>query len=279
MCDLPEYVPELLSKIANAEGFANDYMVKVKPGCNQGDGFLGDLRSITITGSHVTNAEPAELHLVCKLAPANAARRQGFDSITLFKREALMYDTILPLLREIELEKGLADGERYTAYPKCYEIVADEAKDHFAIIMEDVRARGYTMWDRSQPIPMEYVKRLLLQLARMHAISFALKDQRPDVYEKFKAVNDVVVDFITTDTMATVIEASYARCLAAVTSDKHVQMVNDVAANSESYYKECVSEEFVGEQQAITHGDCWINNLLFHKQVGSGNRYVFVTDD
>lgn len=273
MCDLPDYVLGLLNKIATEANFENDYKVDVKPGCKQGDGFLGILASVTLIGKRITPGtgalEPAQLSLVCKMAPTKTARRHGFDSITLFKREAHMYGHVLPQLRAFEREKGLSVAEQFTAYPKCYAILTDDANDQYVIIMEDVRASGYAMWNRSEPLPMDYVLRLLDQLARMHAISFALQDQRPDIYESFKQVTDVVTDFVKSQTMQAVIKASFARCRQAVDNQRHIEMVDDICANNERYFVESLSQEYAGAYVGIAHGDCWINNLLFRKEVFS----------
>lgn len=119
------------------------------------------------------------------------------------------------------------------------------------------------MWDRVRPIPVGHLKALLQQLARMHAISFALKDQRPNVYASFRTVTDVVVDFLDTEAMNTAVSASYARCLNAVESERHIDMIKDITSNYKEYNAECMTDAFVGPYAAITHGDCWINNVLF----------------
>lgn len=266
MSDLPQYVIDLLRKIAKSEGFNDELSIDTKPGCSVGDGFLGIIASVTISGRRRCGSDGTvtddRLHVVCKLAPTNVARRQGFDSITLFKREAFMYGHILPALANFEREKGLADNERFTAYPKCYEIVADEEKDQFVIVMEDLKVSGHTMWTRSQPIPVNYANAVLEQLARLHAISFAMRDQRPEICAEFKQITDVVCGFIRSSAMKDVIVKSYARCLAAVEDPKHIEIINDIAANNGMYYDELVTEDYFEPYGVVTHGDCWINNVL-----------------
>lgn len=262
MCELPDYVRVLLDDVAKSEGFTEGYEISVKPGCSQGDGFLGILISVTISGLRY-GENSGDLHLVCKSAPQNAARREGFESIVLCKREALMYEKILPALANFERDKGLVNSDRFTAYPKCYVSISDETKDQFVIIMEDVRPKGYSMWVRSDPLPIKYTCNLFDQLAKMHAISFALKQQRPRIYNEFREINDVVTGFIATATMADIINASLGRCLAAVEDPKHIEIVTDMIKNRCAYYDECISAENVEPFGAVTHGDCWINNILF----------------
>lgn len=267
MSELPKYVIDLLQKIAKSEGFVDGLTIEAKPGCSAGDGFLGIIASVTISGRRCcdntgSDKDDDRLYLVCKLAPENAARREAFDSIKLFKREAFMYGHILPILANFEREKGLTDMERFTSYPKCYEIIENDETDQFVIVMEDLKASGHTMWTRSKPIPINYANTLMEQLARLHAISFAIKDQRPAIYAKFKEITDLVCDFTRTSTMQEIITKSYARCLAAVEHPKHIEIMKDMAANSQMYYDEIVKEDFYEPYGVVSHGDCWINNLM-----------------
>lgn len=275
MAEIPEYVRELLHSIAKTEGFYNDHTLNVKPGCNQGDGFLSVVTSVTISGQRVKNniRTNDQLYLVCKSAPENETMREGFDSIVQFKREACMYGKILPILADFEREKGLTESERFTSYPKCYAIVADDQNDQMVIVMEDVRTKGYAMWKRSEPIPPKYAYDLLEEIAKLHACSFALKDQRPNVYNSFRELIDVVLDFTSTKTMREIIRASYERCLAAVEDPKHIEIVNDIIKNSEKYYEDCVALENVEPFAVVSHGDFWINNILFrnNQEVSNSN--------
>lgn len=79
MSELPDYVMELVQKIAASEGFT-DYKTDIRPGSNHGDNFMGIMISVILTGSRNKDGSTSDerLNLLCKLALSNAVRRQEF---------------------------------------------------------------------------------------------------------------------------------------------------------------------------------------------------------
>lgn len=182
-----------MSKIAKSECFT-DYKTDVQPGSSHGE-------SVVISGTRDSNGTKCvyKLHLLCKLAPSNAAHRKEFLAELLFAREALMYNNIFPMFAKLQEEKGLSKEECFTAYPKCYEAIADPENSQFVIIIEDLRSKGYTMWPKHKPVLVNHAHAVMKQLGRLHGITFALKDQRPDVYEELKQVEDLIHAFLETN--------------------------------------------------------------------------------
>lgn len=260
MSDLPDYVLDLLNDVAKAEGFTS-YTTEFKAGSNHGDNFLGVLTSVTVKGQRNNNDE--QLHLLVKLAPTNEIRRQEFHSIAVFKREALMYNKILPSFRDFQREKGLADDEAFTAYPKCYVAIADEKKDQFVVIMEDLRPKGFTMWPKSVPAPADNSYRVVEQLARLHAVSFALKDQRPAVYEELREIKDIICDFFKGPNMSKVMTMSYSRAVDALDNEEHKKILTEVLDNFEQFFNDIHEDGACDPFGVINHGDCHNNNILY----------------
>lgn len=263
MAKIPEIIPQFLHKlldnIATTEKFV-DYKIEFKAGCNHGDGFLSDLLSVIISEQRSIKAS---LYLICKIPPSNALRRREFESIILFKREVLIYETFLPILKKFEMEKGLSEADSFASYPKCYAAIADDALNQYVIIMEDVRLKGYSMWPKNEVIPVDYAYRLMEQLGKLHAISFALRDQRPSVYEEFQRFRDVACTFFKTNTLVQAIDTAYIRALSVLEDPKHIEIVKDIQINSQKYFEDCLMPNLNETTAVIGHGDCWINNLLF----------------
>lgn len=271
MCDLPEYVLDLVDKIAKSEGFT-EFSVDIKPGSNHGDNFLGILSSTVVSGTRVkANGEHVAndtLNLLCKIAPANPARRKEFRSVPMFKRESLMYNEIFPLFAEFQREKGLSGSETFCAYPKCYEAIADEATDQFVIIMEDVRPQGFAMLPKAKGTPLEQELLLMEQLGRLHGISFALKDQRPGIYEGLKSVHDLFMEFFENESMHGVVNGSFDRAIGVVMNEKHKQILEEQKTNYLKLYEQCLLGDVCEPFGVIGHGDCWTNNMLFRYKKG-----------
>lgn len=260
MSDLPDYVLDLLNNVAKGEGFST-YTTEFKAGSNHGDNFLGVLTSVTINGQRNNNDE--QLHLLVKLAPTNEIRRQEFHSVPVFKREALMYNKILPLFRNFQREKGLSDSDAFTAYPKCYIAIADEKKDQFVVIMEDLRPKGFTMWPKKLVAPADHSYRVVEQLARLHAISFALKDQRPKEYEELRQIKDLISDFFTSPNMTRVMEMGYNRAIDALENEEHKKIMAEVRDNIKEFFNDMHKDGACEPFGVISHGDCHNNNILY----------------
>lgn len=257
---LPKYALDLVNDIATKEGFS-EYTTQLKPGSNHGDNFLGVVTSVTIAGKR--NNSDDKLHLVCKLAPAGDARRREFRSVEVFEREVVMYTKILPSFLAFQREKGLSDSECFTAYPKCYAAIADDKKDQFVVIMEDVRPKGLSMWPRRLPAPVEHTYHVLEQLGKLHAISFALKDQRPEVYDGLRQFRDIISKFYESPSMLKSSRMGYQRAIDALENIRHKEIMTEVKDQLVELLDECHRDGVCEPFGVLGHGDCQHNNLLF----------------
>lgn len=265
MSELPDYVLDLIAKIAKDEGFI-DYKINLKPGSNHGDNFLGVMTSATITGIRNNNDE--QLHLLCKLAPSNSMRRQEFQSVAVFQRETLMYNKILPLLAKFQKEKGLPLDYCFTAYPKCYVAIADEENDQFLVIMEDLRPQGFTMWPKNKVVAVNHASCVVEQLAKLHAISFAIKDQRPKLYEELKEVKDLFGNFFKSENLVHAMNMGFDRAIGALENKEHVKIAEEVKENGRQLFQDCLTDGACEPFGVIGHGDCWTNNILYRYAEG-----------
>lgn len=265
MAELPQYVVALLDNIAKTEGLTS-YTIDLKPGSKHGDGFLGVMVSVVLTGSRNQGNTTIidKLNLICKLAPDNPSRRKAFLTDDVFARETLAYKLVLPLFAKFQSEKGITGGECFNSYPKCYAAICDDEKEQYVIIMEDLRAKGFVMWPKNIPLTAQHSFAIVERLAKFHAVSFALKDQRPEVLEPFHNLEEIIIMFFERGSMGNVLQNSYDRALKALKDEKHIAIVNDLKLNSMKYLKECLVGGASKSHSVLCHGDVWINNLLFH---------------
>lgn len=264
MDQLPEYVINLIDNIARSEGFAS-YSIETAAGSNHGDGFLGIMTSVTIAGDREINGQTTldKLHLLCKLAPENAARRREFQSEMVFGREVYVYNEVLPLLAKFQRDKGLSEREGFNSYPKCYAAIDDAEKNQLVVIMEDLRLRRFIMWPKSIPVAKNHAYLLVERLAKLHAISFALKDQRPVIYEGLRVLNDIFLKLFDSNNMRKIMCSGYDRAMAALKNPEHVKIMQAVKDGMMDIFRECLSEGVSDPCSVFGHGDCWMNNLLF----------------
>lgn len=270
MCDLPDYALDLINDIAKSEGFT-DYTTEYKPGSNHGDNFLGIMTCVTVCGPRNNNSSTVSnetLHLLCKLAPTNPIRRKEFRSADVFRREALMYNKILPQFKEFQDEKGLTDSDSFNAYPKCYVAIADEERDQFIVIMEDIRPKGFAMWPKRETVPADHSYRIVEQLAKLHAVSFALKDQRPSAYAELKNYRDIMSDFYNFGNMDLSFQSAMDRTIQSLSKVEHINAMKGIKENLNEFFNFTHSSVECEPFGVLGHGDCHNNNVLYRYEEG-----------
>lgn len=269
---LPEYVNDLLTKIASDESLS-DVTIEVDAGCKHGENFFGVLHRVTLSGQR--NGHAAYLHLVCKLSPTNQARRQEFLMSTMFKREVLMYSKILPLLAKFQRDKGLRGSEGFSSFARCYAAVADEKTDQFVVILEDLTQRGFTMLPKEQPIPAAHAYLAIGQLAKLHAVSFAIKDQQPKIYEEMRDIQDLIRDLFRTKGMSQIVEMSYDRAIAVIHDERQKELLKEFKANATALLDGSFAEGVCDPFGVMGHGDFWLNNIMFRHSEEVMSRLIY----
>ena len=259
---------ESLEKVALSEGFRN-YELKVDHGSAIGDGFVGLIYKATIQEID----SDKKLDVVLKCPPFSKARRDDFKAMELFKREVFVYNEVFPEFVKFQKEKNIEEAEGFFNFPKCYFAEYNEEKDDSIIIMEDLKENNCKMWDRFVTLNLEHTKLLVATLGRFHALSFALKTQRPDVFKKFKDLKDILSELIFGENAEPNITGMFTGSLeraAEVFDEKDVTKRNKILQlreNLEEILKQLVDPELAEPYAVLGHGDCWSNNFMYQYKV------------
>lgn len=280
--DLPSYLLAELKIIADKEQFIE---FKIEPSDNStlhGTGQLGSIVSVTITGK-VKKSEKEivfqKIPLICKILPSNVQQCDMFDLDSVFKREAYMYNTILPLMVDFQKKHGLTKEAGFFAFPKCYAAVGNMEKKNFVIIMEDIRAKGYRLWDKFKPMDLDYLNAIFKALGRLHALSFALRQKNPEVFEKLKQLDDPMGRSNEQNAKTNLLDVymtSYQRCSKMfVDDDELLAGMEKLKNNFENIlYKRCEPLNAAEPYGVVLHGDCWNNNVMFGETAVSLNLII-----
>lgn len=265
--NLPEYVVEQLVKIIHAADF-KEYSFEQDVGSKHGDGFMGTMIKIAITGKRLVSGtlKSDKLNLICKMLPPSKANRDIFCLETVFAREVELYNRILPLFRKFQTVKGLNAANGFFEYPNCYYAISDAKQDRHLIIMDDLRPMGYTLWNKQVSLEYDNVRLLLTALGRFHAISFALRDQQPAVFETFRSLNDLLLHIIDNslamesffnDGMDQSIRLFQGR------PAEELEYLRRVRDTWKDIFPAILGSDQCAEFSVIGHGDCWNNNFMF----------------
>ena len=202
-----EYMRECLDKVALAEGFVN-YEINVIHGSAVGDGFVGLIFKVNIEEKE----SDKKLSVILK-SPPEGARRTDFKAMSLFEREVFLYSEVLPQFVNLQEEKKIKKSAGFFNFPKCYYAEFIQDRDESVIIMEDLRDSGYKMCDKFKPTNYEHTKLVMTALGRLHALSFALKARRPEIFAKYKELDDFMTKNLDEPFFVQMLEGSLERAI------------------------------------------------------------------
>lgn len=258
---LPDYITVVINRIADQLGFT-DYQLHTKSGSNHGDNFLGIMIAVSLTGTRANNGHQVKdtLNLICKTPPMNLKRRQSFKTNIVFDRELHMYSTVLPAFAKFQREKGLTEDESFLAFPKVYACEADLEHDSYILIMEDLRAKNFDMWPKDEHIALDHELMLMKALGKLHGVSFAMKDQRPEEFAPHKKLTDTFGPIVR-GKLKLFLDKTLLRAGDALTDPKHKEYIRkfDILRVMDDIFDFDACDKF----GVITHGDCWNNNFMY----------------
>lgn len=262
---IPKYLEEELDIIAKNHQFL-EYTIHVDNGSNHGDGFMATMIGVTLRGQQYHNGMKVnyELPLICKLLPESAARRETFSSNGLFEREVYFYKTILPIFIHFLEEKNINVDEEFAIYPKCFVALSEPKLNRHFIVMENLKSSGYDLWNKTVDIDFDTVGKVLTELGKFHAISFAMYDQRKEIYDKMFKIREPFLDmFKGNGTAETMVSGAIQQTIDVLEDKQEIEIMQRVKENYEIWLKEYLNSDAAGQFCVLNHGDLWNNNMMF----------------
>lgn len=253
---LPKKVNDLIDQISKENGFS-DYTIELKSGSNAGDGFASAL----IAAKIIDGNSKKELDLVIKLAPLSETHRKEFFTDKMFEHETYFYNRVEPAFRKFQEEKNVPKEDRFSKYPKCYYAVSDEKTGDYIVVLEDLRPQGFKQWDKTKVTTIENARLAMRELGKFHAISIAMKDQKPEEFASFKKITDIYKFAFTSDTLRGMLLNAFDRSIAAVKEESHKVILRELKENFNEHFAQILDES--NPFAVVIHGDFYNNNYLF----------------
>lgn len=262
---LPEYLVNCIHKIAKNEQFI-DYKIETAAGSSHGDNFLGEMTAVTLSGTRrgqCDEIQSDQLHLICKAPPANEIRQKNFNTSLVFDREIFIYTKMLPAFLQFQREKGLSEIDSFNAFPKVYACESNPTNGTYILIMEDLKSKNFQMFPKDQIITLDHQLLVMQELGKYHAVSFAMKEQQPNVFNEFKALKDAFVQVFAKTTIKTFIPKVIERSIDALHDAEHKKILQHFRATYMNRAMLIKTDSYCNEFGVMVHGDCWNNNFLF----------------
>jgi hypothetical protein len=175
-------------------------------------------------------------------------------------------------LRDFQIEKGIdvkTDG--FNEVPICYKSLSIERNE--AVFLEDLKASGFEMFDRFKEVTKEYAMKTMEALGKYHALSFALRDQKPELFEPYKSMEDIFSKR-NQESMAHIkswFENLKKQAYDALDLSDNEGMKSRVREHLKKDFFEMIGESVDGAAAepytVVCHGDCWNNNIMYRHEV------------
>ncbi|KAG7296507.1 hypothetical protein JYU34_020285 [Plutella xylostella] len=228
----------------------------------KGDSYLSEVIRIRIFGKNLKD-ETKHVQVILKNIPKNECRRLTYRSHEFFKNEIIFYTEVLPALIKFQSTKTLKDP--FDNYPRIFASYADGVNDY--IILEDASLYDFGSALRQEGIDIEHCRITFKTFAKFHAMSFAMKDQEP---EEFQRISNLVFETYYHERLWPWYQRFWARiCGIAINAveteypnSKYVDKIKEFAV-PERYQDMIKAACHTKETGVISHGDSWTNNFLY----------------
>ncbi|XP_014606693.1 PREDICTED: uncharacterized protein LOC106788184 [Polistes canadensis] len=205
------------------------------------------------------------LHMIAKMAPPTEFQRRIFKSSYTFKKEAFMYERLIPYYRNLERDFGIDESELIDVIPKFYALRLSldpniDFDDNAVILLENLQTRGYYTGKRHIGVNLDHSRLAIRELARFHALGIAMKHNKPDEYDIIRegskcpelekdGFTEYYIPILKQIEKSPITRVYYDRCAAVLKSDKFFDLW---------------LAEPEGVWATIIHKDFWVNNVMFH---------------
>lgn len=269
---IPSYLRSKLEEIVWEQNFVGGtYTIRFEPGSKVGDGFIGEVIRATIRGDRLVDGKLINdevLSLICKVPLDDPVQREKFNSMLLFEREVLVYKEVLPEFERMQLARGLWRGDEvgFWNFPRCYWASFDADRGESMLIMEDLGKRQLVLKNKFVLVDYDHVKVLAVALGKLNACSFALKEQKPEVFEKVKRLNDLLSVLMMTEQMKPLAPRNCELAASVFDGEDEVHWKKKFLSLKNCLWEktlELLKSDKAEPYGALNHGDCWTNNVMF----------------
>ncbi|KAL4705987.1 hypothetical protein ACJJTC_004966 [Scirpophaga incertulas] len=236
-----------LNKIAKREGF-EDFNITTKDIVPDGNNYLAVLKEVTITSTN--NSEHEKLELFVKLKDPNVAV-EALSLSKIYNRELFTCINLSKIFEELQQEANIPSVERYK-FIKYYE----ESNTDY-IIMDNMKKKGFTIHDRLEIISLEYAELCIKQLAKFHALSYALKNKRPHYYDNVISTLKHAYEF--TESWTIFVNKMYRTNLELLEDSARMKYENAIPSLVSKFILYTENSDSI---KCLCHGDFRTSNIL-----------------
>lgn len=213
-------------------------------------GYVAKMERVEVTVENMGIKETLEV--VVKSSSANT-----FADACL--NEANFYSKILPHFDKFAGEKGV---EKFRNIPECYGVSTSD--NHVAVVLENLISKKFQIREYT-PFDSDHLKLLLEVIAKFHAFSFALNDQKPQVFHKLGKRNIKLDEWKIVELTVVSFEEQMDYLIGVYEERNELKVLDKLKMLRKNYRK--MMENFLNNQDedylVLAHADIWNNNIFF----------------
>lgn len=214
---------------------------------------------------YVLFCSQTEIRLIAKIPPKNGIRRQMYNSALHFTREKYAYGVVLEAF-EIFQHKHLKANEIFCNYPKMYSSSAIYEDEY--IVLSDLLNSGFRNCDKTMALNYEQCNLVLQNLAKFHAISFAYKDQHPELFSKITSdLTEILFNSPMQEQFDCLLKETAGYALGTLDPNKDSETFAKIQQFQMDIGQAMIDACACKADEIVLHGDCWISNMMFKKNV------------
>lgn len=278
----PKYALDLINEVAVSKGFVAGYTISHEAGSKHGDGFQGTMIRVHIEGKRSFDAAIIfdRFPVICKMTPLSEMKRNQFGTTESFGKEVFTYTKLLPAFVKFQQAHGLDKETGFFAFPQCYGTYANSETGDFVIIMEDIKASGYTMVDKVVDTDLAQAEAVIRQMGRFHGVSLALKNQHPEVFEEFKSLKSNALENMAKEESKPFYAMFYGMAVDTLEPSEVdlIDKMTDLKVTYLARMRDCMRADAFEPFGVINHGDIWSNNLMYRYKDGKELQDVCILD-
>lgn len=205
------------------------------------------------------------LKIIAKFAPSNQTLREMSKMELLFKNEHIVYTKLIPKLEQLQHTAGIPEEDRlkYAVFHG-----SNPVAPHEVILLEDLNELGYTMLDRFTSLTNECVRSVLKNLAILHALSYAMKQKDPEIFEELRnELFDMWANISTDEDGRKYFEQIESNVIPLLESDVHKKVVKGIMTETLNANLRFAKINKDSKHAVIQQGDSWTNNIMFKLDV------------
>ncbi|CAG9795984.1 unnamed protein product [Diatraea saccharalis] len=239
----------ILRKIASEQSYEN-YELEIKHISSGGANYSSNLFI-----GNISAPNKDDLKIFAKVAIMGESIRSMMPT-NIYHTEQYFYSRLADIFAMIQDKHNIPEKERLSI-PRMYGYDAT-APDEI-IVLQDLASDGFVVQDRFQSFNWEYAASAVQQLARLHALSIAMKYDHPNEYEEVSKTLKVNADSF--DAAIKYMEETSLKSVAIIKEENKEVLRNYLKNNFRNLMEALKSPRC---QKVLLHGDFRMSNIM-HK--------------